>query len=62
MVRLYLLILPLGMVADLGLVTPVVTAVIALLFLGLDAIGRAVVSCVCQVAHRTRPPGIGRYR
>lgn len=42
MVRLYLLILPLGMVADLGLVTPVVTAVIALLFLALDAIGRAV--------------------
>ncbi|GJG86065.1 hypothetical protein tb265_12460 [Gemmatimonadetes bacterium T265] len=42
MVRLYLLILPLGMVADLGLLTPVVTAVIALLFLGLDAVGRAV--------------------
>jgi len=42
MVRLYLLILPLGMVDDLGLVTPLVTAVIALLFLGLDAIGRAV--------------------
>ena len=42
MVRLYLLILPLGMVADLGLVTPLVTAVIALLFLSLDAIGRLV--------------------
>ena len=42
MVRLYLLILPLGMVADLGLVTPLVTAVIALLFLALDAIGRAI--------------------
>ncbi len=42
MVRLYLLILPLGMVVDLGLLTPVVTAVIGLLFLGLDAVGRAV--------------------
>jgi putative membrane protein len=42
MVRAYLLILPLGMVRDLGLATPLVTAVIAVLFLALDQIGRNV--------------------
>jgi putative membrane protein len=42
MVRAYLLILPLGMVRDLGLATPLVTAVIAVLFIALDQIGRNV--------------------
>jgi ion channel-forming bestrophin family protein len=44
MVRAYLVLLPLGMVADLGWFTPVVTAVIAFLFVGLDAVGRDVES------------------
>jgi len=42
MVRVYLAILPLSMVSELGLVTPVVTAIIGFLFLSLDAIGRNV--------------------
>lgn len=42
MVRVYLAILPLSMVSELGFVTPVVTAVIGFLFLSLDAIGRNV--------------------
>lgn len=42
MVRAYLVVLPLGMVADLGPLTPLVTAVIAFLFLSLDQIGRNV--------------------
>jgi putative membrane protein len=40
MVRVYLFLLPLSVVADLGLATPFVTIVIAFLFLSLDAIGR----------------------
>jgi putative membrane protein len=40
MVRFYLFLLPLSVVADLGLATPFVTIVIAFLFLSLDAIGR----------------------
>lgn len=42
MVRAYLVMLPFGVVADLGYMTAVVTAVIAALFLGLDQIGRNV--------------------
>jgi putative membrane protein len=42
MVRVYLAILPLSMVNELALVTPAVTAIIAVLFLSLDAIGRNV--------------------
>jgi putative membrane protein len=40
--RAYLLFLPLALVAELGLATPLVTAVIAFLFLSMDAIGRNV--------------------
>ncbi|MDF1503417.1 bestrophin family ion channel [Roseisolibacter sp. H3M3-2] len=42
MVRVYLFLLPLSVVAELGLATPLVTVVIAFLFLSLDAIGRNV--------------------
>jgi putative membrane protein len=42
MVGAYLLILPVGLVADLGLATPGITAVIAALFIALDQIGRNV--------------------
>jgi len=42
MVRAYLIILPLGMVRELALFTPVVSAVISFLFLSLDQIGRNV--------------------
>jgi putative membrane protein len=42
MVRAYLVVLPIGLVADLGLFTPLVTAVLAFLFLSLDQIGRNV--------------------
>ncbi len=42
MVRAYLIILPLGMVRELALVTPLVTALIAFLFLAMDQIGRNV--------------------
>jgi len=42
MVRAYLVILPLGLVRDLGPATPLVTGVIAFLFLSLDQIGRNV--------------------
>lgn len=42
MVRAYLVILPLGLVRDLGPLTAPVTAVIAFLFLALDQIGRNV--------------------
>jgi putative membrane protein len=42
MVRAYLVLLPLGVVADLGLLTPFVTAVIAFLFIAMDAVGRDV--------------------
>jgi putative membrane protein len=42
MVRAYLVILPLGMVRELALLTPLVSAVIAFLFLSLDQIGRNV--------------------
>ena len=40
--RAYLLFLPLAAVEPLGLVTPLVTAVIAFLFLSLDLIGHNV--------------------
>ncbi|NVJ00041.1 hypothetical protein HV824_18185 [Myxococcus sp. AM009] len=40
MTRAYLVLLPLGVVEDLGWLTPLVTAVIAFLFIGLDAVGR----------------------
>jgi len=40
--RAYLALLPLGVVAELGLATPFVTAVIAFLFLSMDTIGRNV--------------------
>ncbi|MET0406103.1 MAG: bestrophin family ion channel [Cystobacter sp.] len=39
MVRAYLVLLPLGVVADLGVLTPFVTAIIAFLFLAMDAVG-----------------------
>jgi putative membrane protein len=42
MVRAYLVLLPLGVVADLGLLTPFVTAIIAFLFIAMDAVGRDV--------------------
>ncbi|MBN9688331.1 MULTISPECIES: bestrophin family protein [unclassified Corallococcus] len=42
MVRAYLAMLPLGVVADLGVLTPLVTAIIAFLFIALDAVGRDV--------------------
>ncbi|ATB50851.1 bestrophin family protein [Corallococcus macrosporus] len=40
MTRAYLVLLPLGVVTELGWLTPIVTAVIAFLFIGLDAVGR----------------------
>lgn len=40
MTRAYLVLLPLGVVTELGWLTPLVTAVIAFLFIGLDAVGR----------------------
>lgn len=42
MVRVYLTLLPLGIVTDLGVLTPLVTALIAFLFVALDAVGRDV--------------------
>ncbi|QAT82475.1 hypothetical protein EJ065_0870 [Corallococcus coralloides] len=42
MVRAYLAMLPLGVVADLGVLTPLITAIIAFLFIALDAVGRDV--------------------
>ncbi|NOK16886.1 bestrophin family protein [Corallococcus carmarthensis] len=42
MVRAYLTMLPLGVVADLGVLTPLITAIIAFLFIALDAVGRDV--------------------
>ncbi|RKH15307.1 hypothetical protein D7V97_00425 [Corallococcus sp. CA053C] len=42
MVRAYLTMLPLGVVADLGVLTPLVTAIIAFLFIAMDAVGRDV--------------------
>jgi ion channel-forming bestrophin family protein len=42
MVRAYLTMLPLGVVADLGVITPLVTAIIAFLFIAMDAVGRDV--------------------
>ncbi|MCK8499955.1 MULTISPECIES: bestrophin family protein [Myxococcus] len=40
MTRAYLVLLPLGVVEELGWLTPIVTAIIAFLFIGLDAVGR----------------------
>ncbi|ATB29076.1 bestrophin family protein [Melittangium boletus] len=42
MVRAYLVLLPLGVVSELGMLTPLVTAVIAFLFIAMDAVGRDV--------------------
>ncbi|HZH18231.1 MAG TPA: bestrophin family ion channel [Archangium sp.] len=42
MVRAYLGILPLGVVADLAWLTPFVTAIIAFLFIAMDSVGRDV--------------------
>jgi ion channel-forming bestrophin family protein len=42
MVRAYLVLLPLGVVAELGMLTPLVTAIIAFLFIAMDAVGRDV--------------------
>lgn len=42
MVRVYLTLLPLGIVTDLGVLTPLVTALIAFLFVAMDAVGRDV--------------------
>ncbi|MCP3104369.1 hypothetical protein LZ198_36445 [Myxococcus sp. K15C18031901] len=42
MTRAYLVLLPLGVVEDLGWLTPAVTAIIAFLFVGLDEVGRDV--------------------
>jgi len=42
MVRVYLAIMPLAVVAELGLLTPFVTAIIAFLFIAMDAVGRNV--------------------
>ena len=42
MVRAYLMLLPFGVVAELGMLTPVVTAIIAFLFIAMDAVGRDV--------------------
>jgi putative membrane protein len=42
MVRAYLAILPLGVVADLAWLTPFVTAIIAFLFIAMDSVGRDV--------------------
>jgi putative membrane protein len=42
MVRVYLAILPLSLVSEMGLATPLFTVVIGFLFLSLDAIGRNV--------------------
>jgi ion channel-forming bestrophin family protein len=42
MVRAYLAMLPLGVVSDLGWLTPPVTAIIAFLFIAMDAVGHDV--------------------
>jgi ion channel-forming bestrophin family protein len=42
MVRAYLALLPLGVVSDLGWLTPFVTAVIAFIFIAMDAVGHDV--------------------
>jgi putative membrane protein len=42
MVRAYLTVLPLAVVAELGFATPFVTLVLGFLFLSLDTIGRNV--------------------
>ncbi|EAU69001.1 conserved hypothetical protein [Stigmatella aurantiaca DW4/3-1] len=42
MVRAYLVMLPLGVVSDLGWLTPFVTAIIAFLFIAMDAVGHDV--------------------
>ncbi|MDC0713205.1 bestrophin family ion channel [Stigmatella sp. ncwal1] len=42
MVRAYLAMLPLGVVSDLGWLTPLVTAIIAFLFIAMDAVGHDV--------------------
>jgi ion channel-forming bestrophin family protein len=39
MVRAYLVLLPLGVVEELGVLTPFVTAIIAFLFIAMDAVG-----------------------
>ena len=60
MVRAYLVILPLGMVRDLGVATPLVTAVIAVLFIALDRIGRNVEAPFENDVHDTPMTALSR--
>ena len=60
MVRAYLVILPLGMVRELGPLTPPVTAVIGFLFLALDQIGRNVEAPFENDVHDTPMTALSR--
>jgi putative membrane protein len=60
MVRAYLVLLPMSVVAELGIATPLVTAVLAFLFLSLDAIGRSVEAPFENDVHDTPMTALSR--
>jgi putative membrane protein len=60
MVRAYLVLLPMSVVAELGLATPLVTLVLAALFLSLDAIGRNVEAPFENDVHDTPMTALSR--
>ena len=56
----YLVLLPMSVVAELGIATPLVTAVLAFLFLSLDAIGRSVEAPFENDVHDTPMTALSR--
>ncbi len=60
MVRAYLVLLPMSVVAELGIATPLVTAVLAFVFLSLDTIGRNVEAPFENDVHDTPVTALSR--
>jgi putative membrane protein len=60
MVRIYCLLLPLGLVSGLQLLTPIASTVLSFLFIVLEAIGREIENPFENTAHDTPMSGLSR--
>jgi ion channel-forming bestrophin family protein len=60
MVRVYCLLMPLGLVAGLGLVTPIASTALSFLFISLEASGREIETPFENTVHDTPMSGLSR--
>jgi putative membrane protein len=60
MVRVYCLMVPIALVSNLGLLTPVASAALSVMFILLDAIGREIENPFENTVHDTPMSGLSR--